>query len=137
MGYTLTGISREMINNLKEWTYNGLPITIPPLEQVTATGSTIIAADDIPIARFVAYDKAVCGFDAKALGVTAAAATSGDESAIYTTGVVPVEVAEAITIGVEIASDSIGRAAYATLDSKVNGYAVTGGSTGTILVKLA
>jgi len=85
---------------------------------------SVDATEDLTAHRFVGFSGGVCDFDAKALGVVDLNWVSGDKVAVTVLGVMPVEAGEAIDIGAEVASDGTGKAVNATLDSKVNAYAL-------------
>lgn len=91
----------------------------------------------IPANRFVNFNAALCGYNQKSLGVTIAEITGATTGNIQFSGIVSIEVGEEITKGDSITAGAAGKAICATIDSAINGYAITSGATGTILVLLA
>lgn len=85
---------------------------------------SVDASEDLTAHRFVGFSGGVCDFDAKALGVVDLNWLTGDKVPVTVLGVMPIEAGEAVDIGAEITSDGTGKAITATIDSKINGYAL-------------
>jgi hypothetical protein len=76
--------------------------------------SSIELASDLTKNLFIGLDGALCGADAKALGVLNADTLSGEQAPIAVQGIALVYSGSAVSVGDELASDANGKAVTAT-----------------------
>ncbi|MDP8255136.1 MAG: DUF2190 family protein, partial [Candidatus Alcyoniella australis] len=72
------------------------------------------ASGAVPANRFVGFDGAVCGADAKSLGVTRFGADDGKAGETIVLGTAVLELAEAVVKGDKLVSDANGKGVKAT-----------------------
>lgn len=85
--------------------------------------TSITAAADLTINRFIGFDGNPCAAGAKAIGVAELEAAAGEQATANSLGVILVEAGGAIAPGDEVESDATARAVTLT-SGKSNGFAL-------------
>jgi hypothetical protein len=84
-------------------------------------------ASDIPKARFIGFNGALCAQNAKALGVSEVDTKQGQQMPVIVYGIALVESGGAVNVGDAVTSDANGKAVPAETNP-VNGYALDAAS---------
>ena len=84
---------------------------------------SVKASTNLPKHRFVGFDGGICAAGAKAIGICDVETDAGQQAPIGVIGILLIESGGAITQGIAITSDALGRAIVASEAQKSNGYA--------------